>query len=166
MVELVDRYKGQVFGLCFRMLGHRQDAEEVAQDTFVRVLKNLDRWDSTRAFEPWLLAIAGNRCRSALAKRVRRPASQTLVEDVQDHTPDLQAAEQLAEEVSLALEHLRMEYRQAFVLFHEQDLSYQEIADAMDRPVGTIRTWIHRARRELIQQLESREVVRESRHAV
>ena len=66
MYDLVARFKGQVFGLCYRMLGHRQDAEDVAQETFVRVLKNLHRWDQQRDFEPWLLAIAGNRCRTAL----------------------------------------------------------------------------------------------------
>ena len=65
MIALVDRFKGQVFGLCYRMLGQRQDAEDAAQETFVRVLKNLHRWDQARDFEPWLLAIAGNRCRTA-----------------------------------------------------------------------------------------------------
>ena len=70
MIALVERFRGQVFGLCFRMLAQRQDAEDAAQETFVRVLKNLHRWDQQRDFEPWLLAIAGNRCRTALAARL------------------------------------------------------------------------------------------------
>ena len=64
MIDLVNRFRGQVFGLCYRMLGQRQDAEDAAQETFVRVLKNLHRWDPARPFEPWLLTIAGNRCRT------------------------------------------------------------------------------------------------------
>jgi len=62
MLELVDRYKQRVFALCFRMLGQRQDAEDAAQETFVRLLKNLSKWDQARDFEPWLFTIAANRC--------------------------------------------------------------------------------------------------------
>ena len=73
MIELVDQYRSRVFGLCYRMLGQRQDAEDMTQETFIRALKSLSRWDPERDFEPWLLAIAGNRCRTALATRRRKP---------------------------------------------------------------------------------------------
>lgn len=165
MLDLVNRFRGQVFGLCYRMLGHREDAEDAAQETFTRALRNLHSWDSNRDFAPWLLAIAGNRCRTALSRRMRKPPPRSLNEPVASKAPDLQAAKQLAEEVELALASLRVEYREAFVLFHTHELSYAEIADAMECPIGTVRTWIHRARRELIQFLQAREVV-ESRYAV
>jgi len=164
MAALVDRYQNAVFGLCFRMLGHREDAEDAAQETFVRVLRSLDRWDPTRQFEPWLLTIAGNRCRTMLQRRTRRPNTATLVEPPADNSPDLQAAQHLSEEVSLALEKLRAEYKQAFVLFSENELSYQEIAEVMDVPLGTVKTWVHRARRELISHLDERGVLEEPRH--
>jgi RNA polymerase sigma-70 factor (ECF subfamily) len=122
MLALVERFRGQVFGLCYRMLGQRQDAEDAAQETFVRVLKNLHRWDPARAFEPWILAIAGNRCRTALASRKRRPVADAAVEHLADDAPDERCAQHLAEELSLALAQLRPEYRQAFVLFHEHEL--------------------------------------------
>jgi RNA polymerase sigma-70 factor (ECF subfamily) len=167
MLRLVDRFRGQVFGLCFRMLGHRQDAEDVAQETFVRVLRSLHRWDSQRDFEPWLLAIAGNRCRTAMAARVRRPVSQPLHEHLSDDSEQLQAARNLAEEVQLLLEGLRCEYRQAFVLFHEHQLSYAEIAEALDCPLGTVKTWVHRARQELIRALRRSDEGKETRsHAM
>ncbi|MFW6171039.1 MAG: RNA polymerase sigma factor [Planctomycetota bacterium] len=159
MLELVNCFRGQVFGLCYRMLGHRQDAEDASQETFERALKNLETWDSNRPFEPWLLAIAGNRCRTALSQRMRRPRPCTLLEPVASGSPDMQAAQQLAEEVELALQSVRPQYREAFVLFHERELSYSQIAEAMDCPIGTVRTWIHRARRELVQFLQAREVV-------
>jgi RNA polymerase sigma-70 factor (ECF subfamily) len=165
MLDLVERFRGQVFGLCYRMLGHRQDAEDAAQETFTRVLKNLEKWDSNRDFEPWLLAIAGNRCRTVISRRMRRPSVRTLDEPVPSRSPDMQAARQLAEEVDRALQSLRAEYREAFLLFHQHELSYAEIAEAMSCPIGTVRTWIHRARRELIQLLQAREVV-ESRYAM
>jgi RNA polymerase sigma-70 factor (ECF subfamily) len=167
MLELVERFRGQVFGLCYRMLGQRQDAEDAAQETFVRVLKNLHRWDATRDFEPWLLAIAGNRCRTALSNRMKRAAPQPLVEDsIAETGLDMQSARGLAEEVQLALGRLRDEYREAFILFHEQELSYAEIATAMGCPVGTVKTWIHRARLEMMQFLRSRGIGQESRHAM
>ena len=166
MGALVERYRGQVFGLCYRMLGHRQDAEDVMQESFVRVLKNLHRWDSERDFEPWLLAITGNRCRTALSTRGRRPPSQPMVEHLADHRLDLLGDGGLSEEVQLALQNIKANYREAFVLFHEHELSYAEIAEIMECPVGTVKTWIHRARKDLIQQLQQRGVVEERQHAV
>ena len=167
MLALVEHYQGQVFGLCYRMLGQRQDAEDAAQESFIRVVRSLDRWDANRDFEPWLLAIAGNRCRTALAKRGRAPRKELFAEErVEDNSPDLQAAEQLAEEVRLGLAHLRAEYREAFVLFHDQERTYLEIAEIMNCPVGTVKTWVHRARKELIGHLQRRNVVQDRRYAM
>jgi RNA polymerase sigma-70 factor (ECF subfamily) len=88
MWELVERFRGQVFGLCLRMLGSRHDAEDVTQEVFLRAFRHLRRWDGSREFRPWLLAIAGNRCRTMLANRVRRPAAAALIEDnLPDRSP-------------------------------------------------------------------------------
>jgi len=166
MVELVESHRGQVFGLCYRMLRHRQDAEDVAQEAFVRVLRSLRTWDQEREFLPWLLAIAGNRCRTLLAVRMRQPATTSLVEHLSDNAVEVNDARNLAEEVDRALGTLRNEYRQAFLLFHEHELSYSQISATLDCPLGTVKTWVHRARRELIDQLRNRGVVGDSRHAV
>jgi len=160
--ELVDRFQGIVFGLCYRMLGQRQDAEDAAQETFVRAIRSLGGFDNQRQFEPWLLAIAANRCRTAMAARARRPTATDLCETVVDKLPDQRAAKNLQEELQLALEQLRPEHRQAFVLFHEFEKSYLEIAETMKCPVGTVKTWVHRARQELIAHLRSREVLQSS----
>jgi RNA polymerase sigma-70 factor (ECF subfamily) len=161
VAELVARYNHQVFGLCYRMLGQRQDAEDVSQESFVRAIRGLGGWDSRRDFAPWLLAIAGNRCRTMLAARRRRPRATSAVEELADARPEVEPARNLAEEVDRALAGLRAEYRQAFVLFHEQQLSYAQIAQTMDCPLGTVKTWVHRARRELVEQLRQRGVVQE-----
>lgn len=163
MLTLVERFRGQVYGLCYRMLGQRQDAEDAVQETFVRVLRNLHRWDADREFQPWLFAIAGNRCRTALAARRRRPIPDSTVELLADDTPDRRPADHLAEELQLALAHLRPEYQEAFLLFHERELSYGQIAETMDVPLGTVKTWVHRARRELIDHLRLRGAIPEQR---
>ena len=159
MTELVGQYQHRVFALCYRMLGHRQDAEDVTQQTLIRVLRNLASWDQHREFEPWLFAIAGNRCRTALSARAKKGRLQSINEPLLDQSPDPQPASHLAEEIELALKNLRPEYQAAFRLFHHHEMSYEEIAQQIQRPVGTIKTWIHRARMELVQQLRDRGVV-------
>lgn len=154
--ELIQRFQGPVFGLCYRMLGQREEAEDAMQETFVRVVRNLHRWDPNRAFEPWLLTIAGNRCRTRLAKRKRRPKSQTLDYPIQDSSHLETAANNLAEEVRVALHGVRDDYKQAFLLFYKRQFCYAEIAKQMDIPLGTVKTWVHRARRELIDRLKKR----------
>ena len=166
MADLVDQFRGQVFGLCYRMLGHRQDAEDVTQEAFARALRSLANWDDRREFTPWLLAIAGNRCRSLQAVRVRRPKLVDEFDALPDRAADRQQARNLAEEVELALERLRQDHREAFVLFHEHQLSYAEIAETLNCPVGTVKTWVHRARRELADHLRRRGVVQESPDAL
>lgn len=161
--EFVQRFRNQVYLLCYRMLGEHHEAEDMAQETFLRVLRNLDRWDRSRPIEPWIMTIAGNRCRTHLAQRNRRPIAAETQDHIEDHRGIDHRGELLAEEVRLALSHVREEYRQAFLLFHENQLSYGEIAEQLDCPLGTVKTWVHRARRELVQRLISRGVVQEYR---
>lgn len=165
MTELVEQFRGQVFGLCYRMLGQREDAEDITQESFVRAMRSLGRFDSRREFRPWLLTIAANRCRTLLASRRKVPKPSSEVEELPD-ARSLREDQHLGEEVALALTTLREEYRQAFVLFHQQELNYAEIAEVLDCPVGTVKTWVHRARRELAEFLRRRGIVEESSDAV
>jgi RNA polymerase sigma factor (sigma-70 family) len=155
---LVERFQGIVFGLCLRMMRHRHDAEDVAQDSFLRALRSIAGFDRNRPLRPWLVGIAANRCRTALARRARRRIEAEPVEAVIDPRPGLADPEDLAGELERSLERLRPEYRLVFYLFHEQGLPYEEIARAMKRPVGTIKAWLHRARAELAADLSRRGV--------
>jgi RNA polymerase sigma factor (sigma-70 family) len=156
---LIERYQGVVFGLCYRMLGHRQDAEDAAQEAFVRALRSIAGFDATRPLRPWILEIAANRCRTSMARRARRPAvASHAIEDRADPRPSLDDSDDLAGELERGLQALRPEYRMVFTLFHEQNLSYDEIAAALSRPVGTIKTWLHRARAQLAESLGRRGV--------
>jgi RNA polymerase sigma-70 factor (ECF subfamily) len=154
--RLIEHYQGVVFGLCFRMLGHRQDAEDVMQETFIRALRAFSGFDQDRALRPWLLGIAANRCRTALARRSRRPALVEARDDWPDRRAGLADPDDLAGELERGLALLRPEYRLVFALFHEQSLPYEEISQATGRPVGTIKTWLHRARAALADHLSRR----------
>jgi RNA polymerase sigma-70 factor (ECF subfamily) len=155
---LVERYQGLVFGLCFRMLHHRQDAEDATQETFVRALRAILGFDTARPIRPWLMEIAANRCRTAISIRSRRPRPAPIAsaERQVDPRPAPGDAGELANELGLAVNRLRPEYRSVFLLYHEQNLSYEEISRSLERPVGTIKTWLHRARAELAAELSRR----------
>ena len=157
---LIERYQGVVFGLCYRMMNHQQDAEDVTQETFIRALRAMAGFDASRPIRPWLLEIAANRCRTALVRRGRRPPLTSVEpdEDCVDPRAGPADPDDLAGELERALKGLRPEYRLVFVLFHEQNLSYDEIARAVSRPVGTVKTWLHRARAQLAEYLSRRGV--------
>jgi RNA polymerase sigma-70 factor (ECF subfamily) len=155
---LVERFQGVVFGLCFRMLGHRQDAEDVMQETFVRALRGLPSFESHRPLRPWLLGIAANRCRTAIGRRAHHAVVIESAEARADHRAGLTDPDDLAGELERALERLRPDYRLVFALFHEQGLAYEEISLAVGRPVGTVKTWLHRARAEMADHLSRRGV--------
>ncbi len=156
--QLVGRFQAEVFGLCVRLLNHRQDAEDVTQEVFLRVFRSLRGWDRTRPLKPWVMGITVNRCRTWLAQRARRPE---LADYLQDTVagPAADDSGELLREIRDALAELRLEYRTVFVLFHEQGQPYEEIAAALGRPVGTIKTWLHRARLEILERLRRRGMV-------
>ena len=157
---LVGRFQAEVYGLCCRLLGCRHDAEDVTQEVFLRVFRSLRGWDRARPLKPWVMGIAVNRCRTWLAQRARRPEPvDYLQETAAGPAPDDSA--ELLDEIRQALGGLRLEYRTVFVLFHEQGQPYEEIAEALGRPVGTIKTWLHRARLEVLERLKQRGMVAE-----
>lgn len=160
--QLVRRYYNLVFGVCMRVTGHRQDAEDALQETFTRVARALPVWDETRPIEPWLITIARNRCRTLVARR--RPLYPLfVVAEPESHAVERErSASVLAEEIGLAIEGLPKNHRDAFRLFHEHQLTYQEIADRLGCPLGTVRTWVRRARLELIEILRERDVFAEA----
>lgn len=160
----VEQFQSLVFGVCLRMLGDRQEAEDAAQEVFVRALRNLGQWDRQRPLRPWLLTITANRCRTYLHLRGRRPIASESVAEVVDPRADEDDAHELRSEIRIALEQLRPDYRRVFLLFHEQGLSYEEMSEATGKPIGTIKTWLHRARNEMLEMLRQKGLATEVRH--
>lgn len=155
---LVERFQTDVYGLCVRLLHHRHDAEDVTQEVFLRVFRSLHCWDAGRPLKPWIMGIAVNRCRTMMGQRTRRPELADYLHETAASAPADDSAE-LLHEISVAVEAMRPEYQAVFTLFHEQGQPYEEIAEALDRPVGTIKTWLHRARTEVLEQLRQRGMV-------
>jgi RNA polymerase sigma-70 factor (ECF subfamily) len=148
----VETFQGSIFGLCYRMVGQREDAEDITQEVFARAFRSLGGWDRVRPLKPWLLMIAANCCRTALAKRMRQPTPSEVVDELPAREEAATHSE-FAEAVQKALETLREDHRTCFVLFYEQELSVSQIGEMLGCPEGTVKTWLHRARRDVAETL-------------
>jgi len=160
--ELVQQYERDVFNLAYRMLNDWGEAEDAAQEAFLRAYSNLDRYDMSRSFKTWLLSITSNHCIDRL--RRRRLTWLSLEEPLPPHpalTSDVPGPEEatLTNELNLfvqgMLDELSPDYRLAVVLRYWYDLSYAEIADMLDTTESAIKSRLFRARQALANQLES-----------
>ncbi len=164
MRSLIDRFSPRIFALCTRLLQHREDAEDAAQETFVRMFKSLHSWDEQRPFEPWLLAIAANRCRTRLAQQAKRPRSLQLESPDAVFVDGESESSQIREELCCAMKGLPSQHCEAFRYFHDHGLTYHQIAEFMEIPVGTAKTWVRRVRLVLVERLQARGVVEGAFH--
>jgi RNA polymerase sigma-70 factor (ECF subfamily) len=160
--ELVQRYERDVFNLAYRMLNDRGEAEDAAQEAFLRAYANLGRYDVTRSFKTWVLSITSNHCIDRL--RRRRLTWLSLEEPLPPHpalTSDIPGPEEatLTNErnqlVQDMLAELSPDYRLAVVLRYWYELSYAEIAEMLDTTESAIKSRLFRARQLLADQLES-----------
>ena len=172
--ELVRRYERPVFSLIFRMVRDRETAEDLAQDTFIKVLNHIDRYRPEFKLSSWLFKIANNVAIDFLRKRQLEtvsldgsPHAATLAE-IEATSFDVAARQETALEelesrelgpaIERAIASLRPEYRSCILLRHVEGRSYEEIAATLDLPLGTVKTYIHRARHQLREALgEERE---------
>lgn len=157
--RLIEAYQGPVYNLAYRMLGNRGEAEEAAQEAFIRAYTRLDTYDPSRKFSTWMLSITSNYCIDLLRKRRALllsldqplPPHPALMSD-REENPEEQASDTEREQmVQALLEHLPEDYRQAVVLRYWYDLSYEEIADVMDTTISAIKSRLFRARRQLAE---------------
>lgn len=163
--ELLERFRRPVFSLIYRMIGDREQAEDLAQESFVKAFNNLDTYKPGYRFSSWLFKIANNHAidhlRRARLKTVSihgsphaataaREEETRIVLEAPGETPEQEVlALELGSEIEAAISRLRPEYRTAVILRHVENRSYEEIAEVMDVPIGTIKTFLHRARAEL-----------------
>lgn len=166
---LVDRYQDRVYGLCLRMLGNPAEAEEVAQEVFLALFKSLDRFRGDARLSTWVYRVSLNHCRNHHHYRRRRGHGLHEALDAPvggdsegprrevadsgrgaDATADATEAERLVREGLAALDE---DHRQIIILRDIQDLDYDEIAELLELPRGTVKSRLHRARAELARRL-------------
>jgi RNA polymerase sigma-70 factor (ECF subfamily) len=163
--ELIRRYQRPVFSLIYRMVRDRELAEDLAQETFIKVLNAIDSYRPEYKFSSWIFKIANN----AAIDQLRRRGLNTLSLDGSPHAESSEAIEattlqigdtresqldevasrELGSQIERAIARLRPEYRSCIILRHIDGRPYEEIAEMLDLPLGTVKTYIHRARNEL-----------------
>ena len=164
--EIVLRYQRPIYGLIARMVRDPGRAEELAQDTFVKAFRALHTYDLQRKFSAWILTIAHHVAIDELRKCSldTEPLEQTTEDgertrefaDTRAPTPAALAERaQLADVLKAAIARLRPEYREVVALRYEQELDYDEIAEMTGLPMGTVKSSLHRARKELAEHLEN-----------
>jgi RNA polymerase sigma-70 factor (ECF subfamily) len=168
--ELVRRYERPVFSLVFRMVRDSATAEDLAQDTFIKVLNHVDKYRPEFKFSSWLFKIANNVAIDHLRRRQLNtismdgsPNAATAADveatsfDIADKSEsalEVMEAKELGSAIERAIGSLRPEYRSCIMLRHVEGRSYEEIAATLDLPLGTVKTYIHRARHQLREALE------------
>ena len=164
--ELVSLYQRQVYSVALRMVRSREDAEDIAQDTFVRVFRSLDRYDSARPFAAWIYTIVSRLAIDHIRRSRVRPVPLVIREvgseeertlDIEDPGPGPEQLASHGEEERRTddlIQSLPPHYRIVVIMRHQQDLSYDEIAEALQLPLGTVKARIHRARALLKERLE------------
>ena len=165
---LVDRYSARLINYLTRMAGNRWEGEELAQETFVRAYFALDSYKSQYKFSTWLFKIATNLCLNHLKKRQRLvhvddyrneedESAWVLPDSHQDGDPVAVARRrEMQRQIQRAIDQLPPAYRSAVILRYLHGLSYQEIADVLDLPMGTVKSRIGRGRSRLVALLQGR----------
>jgi len=157
---LVRRYEAPLFNFARRMLGHGSEADDVFQETFVRVYRHRDRFDSGLRFRPWLYRIAANLCRDRRRWWKRRPGDDYSVDvdhasiaDTASSPSDHARAAEIGAAIDAAVARLPEKHRAVFVMARYDGLGYDEIAAALGIPVGTVKSRMNKAAAVLIEQL-------------
>lgn len=164
---LVERYGGRVYNIALRITNDSDAAADCAQEAFIRAFKSLYQYDEALPFGPWLFRIVTN---ASLNHVQRWHAHESPVEELpesvepDDSGPEASAIrrEQVTEVLG-AMAELPAPYRAALTLRHMQQLSYQEVAETLGIPLGTVKTHLHRARAALKARLAARARAREER---
>ena len=163
---LVERYQKKVYAVALGMLKDKEEAMDVAQEAFIKAYRALPQFRGESAFYTWLYRIAINTARNWLASQGRRPSAPNAIEtedgetfNETDNLTDIStpesmvASREIAETVNAAIEELPEELRTAIVLREIEGMSYDDIAQSMDCPIGTVRSRIFRAREAIATKL-------------
>ncbi|OGI34332.1 MAG: hypothetical protein A2259_02580 [Candidatus Moranbacteria bacterium RIFOXYA2_FULL_43_15] len=163
--EIIDRYQGKLFAYLYRLIGNREEAQDLLQDVFIKVYKNLRGYDAERKFSSWIYRIAHNEAVNHIKRKsLKRFVSWESVVSTKDKlesssneegAQDAWIRKEISQEVNAAIDRLPAKYKQVLLLRYYSDNSYEEISEILDRPVNTVGTLINRAKRKLAEELKN-----------
>jgi RNA polymerase sigma-70 factor (ECF subfamily) len=169
----VERFKTKVFHIAFSMMRNETQAEDMTQETFIRIWKGLPSYQGDASFSTWIYAITRNTCLTELKKLANRPTfsiheletenSENMVAEL--HSYDRPTGQSM--DLDFILAQLPEKYRRVLALYYLEDKSYDEVAVMLGIPLGTVRIHLHRAKKELLKfvhkhQFHSQEIAHET----
>jgi len=171
--QLVGRYEKELYHFLVKFLGQASLAEEAFQEAFLQVHLSVDRFETDRRFRPWLYTIAANKARDMLRSRARRPTVQVTVRDDDDSDSDLWAhllrdettpenlleQKEQKEHVQRIIAAMPERFREILIMAYFQQLSYKEMAEALQVPLGTVKSRLHAAVKSFASDFKSKDTV-------
>jgi len=152
--NLLRCYENQAYNVALRLLGNRQDAEDATQEGFFRAYRSMHTFDAERPFAPWLKKIVVNVCLNRMEKRETLPLEDDSQVVAHDCGPEAESlSHERSNQIRAELTALRPHYRAVVELRHFNNLSYAEIAEALDRPLSDVKSDLFRARKLLAEKL-------------
>ena len=165
--EIVELFQDKLYRICYRMLGNKHEAEDIAQEAFVRAFINIHTFDTNRKFSTWLYRIGTNLCIDRIRKKkpdyyldaeVAGTEGLNMYSQIasKDELPEQEVLKmEMQDRVQYEISRLPDKYRAVIVLKYMEDLPLQEISDILEMPLGTVKTRIHRGREALRKQLSN-----------
>jgi RNA polymerase sigma-70 factor, ECF subfamily len=158
--RLVDAYQVPVYNLCYRMLGDGPEAEDAAQETFIRAYKGLSSYDSRRSFSTWLLSIAAHYCIDQIRRKriIATPIPDLPYEEIPDPAlnPEMTVSKKEQDQrIRRLLDTLNATDRAAVVMYYWYDFSYDEISKALNLTASAVKSRLHRARGEMAKHWQT-----------
>jgi len=162
--QLLEKYRRQVLSLVWRMVSNREEAQDLAQEAFIRAFRSLHTFDVTRSFPAWLFRITTNLCVDHYRRKKLDTVSLVIESDGEERTRELESPDAAPDEeyrdkseserLDRMVRALPAAYRIVILLRHQSDMSYEEIAEALNLPIGTVKARIHRAHKMLREKIE------------
>lgn len=161
--EIIGRYQGKLFAYLYRLIGEKEEAEDLLQDVFIKAFRNLKSYDTSRKFSSWIYRIAHNEAvnhikRKSLKRFIPLESITSTKDKLEASSPEENPQmswirKETSKEVDEAIKRLPLKYRQVLVLRYYSDKSYEEISEILDKPINTVGTLIKRAKNKLSAEL-------------
>lgn len=166
--EIIERYQGKLFAYLYRLVGSRDEAEDLLQDVLIKAYRNLKSYDAERKFSSWIYRIAHNEAVNHIKRRslkrfipwedVTATKDKLEMSSVDEDAETAWIRKETGQEVDQAISRLPFKYKQVLILRYYSDKSYEEISDILGRPVNTVGTLINRAKKKLSEELKNSKI--------
>ncbi len=172
--EIIERYQGKLFAYLFRLIGSRDEAQDILQDVFLKAYRNLQSYDSSRKFSSWIYRIAHNEAVNFIKRKslkrfipwedIAATKDKLDMASFEDGADKAWLRKETGKEVNFALDEMPFKYKQVLILRYYSDKSYEEIGEILGKPVNTVGTLISRAKQKLSEKLRGQDLPFDSPH--